>query len=125
MTVGAWRRGGRRRLRGRGRRCGRGQSGAGDVGVWWGGLELGGEVQRQEAARYRCASCARPCTTACPGGAVKGKQEDVEACRSDVGWEPGQRGLAEGCLARRACPISQAYDRDAAQSASHMREFLN
>ena len=101
------------------------QADAGLMVSYRGALELDWEIQTPEAPRYPCASCAKPCTTACPVGALQGKQYDVEACRFYVQSDPAQRCLTEGCLARRACPISQAYDRDAAQSAYHMREFLN
>ena len=101
------------------------QTDAGLMVSYRGALELDWEIQTPEAPSYPCASCAKPCTTACPVGALQGKRYDVEACRSYVQSDPAQRRLRTGCLARRACPIGQAYDRDAAQSAYHMREFLN
>jgi hypothetical protein len=58
-------------------------------------------------------------------GALQGAQYDVEACRYYVRSDPAQRCLTHGCLARRACPVSQTYARDVEQSAYHMREFLN
>ena len=60
-----------------------------------------------------------------PSWRATGRQYDVEACRSYVQVGSMTTLPHDGCLARRACPVSQTYERDAAQSAYHMREFLN
>jgi len=93
------------------------QAEAGLMVSYRGALEFDWNIQSPEVP-------TKPCT-ACPVGALQGAQYDVEACRSYVRSDPEQRCLSEGCLARRACPVSQTYQRAAAQSAYHMREFLN
>ena len=101
------------------------QAEAGLMVSYRGALEFDWNIQAPEAPTKPCTGCAEPCITACPVGALQGAQYDVEACRSYVRSDPDQRCLSEGCLARRTCPVSQTYERAAAQSAYHMREFLN
>ena len=101
------------------------QAEAGLMVSYRGALEFDWNIQAPEALTKPCTGCAEPCITACPVGALQGTQYDVEACRFYVGSDPDQRCLTEGCLARRACPVGQTYERAAAQSAYHMREFLN
>jgi ferredoxin len=69
-----------------------------------------------------CDGCAAPCTAACPVGALGAGGYDVPACHAhlDAG---GEACLSGGCLARRACPVSQSYARMREQSAYHMRQF--
>lgn len=72
-----------------------------------------------------CTSCAdQPCATACPIGALApGQDYDVPACQAHL-RSPQGAACRAGCLVRRACPISQTFGRDDAQSAFHMRAFL-
>lgn len=70
-----------------------------------------------------CTTCARPCTTACPVGALRADAYDVAACHAHLATEAGRDCRDQGCRARRACPISQGYGRRAEQSAFHMRSF--
>ncbi len=72
-----------------------------------------------------CRRCAdRPCETACPVGALApGQAYDVAACRAHVRSAAGQACRTEGCLVRRACPVSAAMNRPAAQAAFHMAAF--
>ncbi|WP_227751719.1 4Fe-4S dicluster domain-containing protein [Tabrizicola oligotrophica] len=69
-----------------------------------------------------CDSCAKPCLTACPAGALGEAGYDVPACHA---WlSAGDRDcMKSGCLVRRACPVSQAYARMPEQSAYHMGQF--
>ena len=70
-----------------------------------------------------CAACAdQPCRNACPVGALHGNRYDVAACKADLD-RPGNDCMAQGCAARRACPVSRNHGRPAAQSAFHMRAF--
>lgn len=73
-----------------------------------------------------CESCAdRPCTTACPVGALSADRSyDVPACKAHITSPAGQDCLSEGCLVRRACPVSRSFGRDPEQSAFHMRAFV-
>lgn len=72
-----------------------------------------------------CPTCAiRPCETACPVGAIApGKDYDVPACRAHVRSPAGIDCRSEGCLVRRACPVSARIERPAAQAAFHMAAF--
>ena len=78
----------------------------------------------QDPSESTCPSCAQPCTQACSIGALNGESYNVDACWSSMREDPEQRCLTAGCLARRACPVSAAYPRQAAHSAYHMRQFL-
>lgn len=69
-----------------------------------------------------CDACAKPCLTACPAGALGAEGYDVAGCHSYL--DAGDRDcMKSGCLARRACPVSQAYARIPEQSAYHMGQF--
>lgn len=72
-----------------------------------------------------CLSCQdQPCRTACPVDALSAeKGYDVPACRGFLDTTQGADCLQQGCKARRACPISQAFAREPEQSAFHMRSF--
>lgn len=70
-----------------------------------------------------CTSCeTQPCRNACPVDALKGDSYDVAACKADLD-RPENDCMTKGCAARRACPVSQAYGREEAQSAFHMAAF--
>lgn len=72
-----------------------------------------------------CATCdAQPCMSACPVDALSAARGyDVAACHAFLDTAEGTDCLTQGCKARRACPVSQRFDRDPAQSALHMRSF--
>ena len=72
-----------------------------------------------------CATCVdKPCMSACPVDALSAETGyDVAACHGYLDTDAGQDCMTGGCLARRACPVSQRFDRDPAQSALHMRSF--
>jgi len=70
-----------------------------------------------------CLTCAgQPCATACPVGAFDNGYE-VAACKAHVASDAGTDCRTRGCLARRACPVSQGT-RLPAQAAFHMEAFL-
>lgn len=70
-----------------------------------------------------CTGCAQPCLTACPVGALGPRPYDVPACHAHLDSPEGGDCLAGGCQVRRACPVSQRFARDPAQTAHHMRHF--
>ncbi|WP_420395969.1 ferredoxin [Nioella sp.] len=70
-----------------------------------------------------CTTCPQPCLTACPVGALGPRPYDVPACHAHLDRPEGAECLTGGCLVRRACPISQGFGRDPAQTAHHMRYF--
>ncbi|MEM7076857.1 MAG: ferredoxin [Pseudomonadota bacterium] len=70
-----------------------------------------------------CDACdTRPCLSACPVSALSDREGyDVAACHA---WLDAQAEcLDKGCLARRACPVSQGFPRREEQSAFHMAAF--
>jgi epoxyqueuosine reductase len=70
-----------------------------------------------------CATCAAPCLTACPVGALSPTGYDTAACHGYLDTVPGADCMDRGCAVRRACPVSQSYGRLPEQSAFHMRRF--
>lgn len=72
-----------------------------------------------------CETCThRPCTTACPVSALSDQHAyKVDACRSFLDSMAGRDCMRHGCIARRACPVSQTSGRLPEQSAHHMRYF--
>ncbi|MEP4195605.1 MAG: ferredoxin [Aliishimia sp.] len=72
-----------------------------------------------------CDTCAdQPCVSACPIGALSSETfYDVPACKGYLNTPDGQSCMTQGCHTRRACPVSDAFNRDPAQSAFHMRSF--
>lgn len=70
-----------------------------------------------------CDTCAAPCMTACPAGALGAGGYDVPACHAFLDTPEGQPCLSRGCVTRRACPVSAGYARMEEQSAYHMRQF--
>lgn len=70
-----------------------------------------------------CDSCAgRPCLSACPVGAFGDGSYDVAACAAHTASAAGADCRGGGCLARRACPVGQAYGHE--QAAFYMAAFL-
>lgn len=73
-----------------------------------------------------CDTCTdKPCLSTCPVNAFSADGYDVPGCRSHIGSSEGRDCLANGCLARRACPIGQDYIYAPAQAEFHMRHFLD
>ena len=71
-----------------------------------------------------CEACAdKPCLSACPPRALTAKGYDLPTCHAFLDGPSGRDCLIQGCVVRRACPVSRAYGRLAAQSAYHMRLF--
>ncbi|WP_179380337.1 ferredoxin [Jannaschia marina] len=85
-----------------------------------GALVFGHALPLPPAPPSPCDSCAAPCLTACPVGALGPAGYDLHACH---GWldDPANDCMARGCAVRRVCPVSPA--RPDAQSAHHMAHF--
>ena len=90
-----------------------------------GALRFEGELPLPpRPASAPCTACAAPCTTACPVDALSAARGyDVAACHAFLDTAEGQDCLTRGCRARRACPVSESFGRDPAQSAFHMKAF--
>jgi epoxyqueuosine reductase len=72
-----------------------------------------------------CEDCPeRPCETSCPVEALSPSHAyDVPRCKSYLDTRAGQDCMQQGCRVRRACPVSQSFQRDPDQSAFHMKAF--
>lgn len=89
-------------------------------------LHFCGEASAPARKPHPCQTCKeRPCETACPVGAlVPSASYNVPSCKAHIASGEGKTCLSAGCLVRRACPISQSFGRDPAQSGFHMKAFL-
>ncbi|HBU16170.1 MAG TPA: ferredoxin [Gemmobacter sp.] len=88
-----------------------------------GALALKQHVDLPPRTAKPCDSCARPCLTACPAGALTEAGYDVPACHSFLDSPEGQGCMTQGCAVRRACPVSRSYARLPEHSAYHMAAF--
>ncbi len=88
-----------------------------------GGLRIGGRIDLPASPPAPCTTCAAPCRTACPIGALTADGYDVPACRAYLRSDAGKTCLETGCAVRTTCPPAQTHGRLAAQSAFHMRAF--
>lgn len=89
-----------------------------------GALLLDNVVVPPETPPCPCDTCAeKPCLTACPAHALTAQGYDIGACHSFLDTAEGADCLSNCCQVRRACPVSQSYARDPAQSAFHMAAF--
>ncbi|SMX30997.1 ferredoxin [Actibacterium lipolyticum] len=71
-----------------------------------------------------CDTCIeQPCRDACPAGAMSGPGYALDTCHTFLDTPDGNDCMTQGCNVRRACPISQSYDRKPEQSAFHMAAF--
>jgi ferredoxin len=53
-----------------------------------------------------CDTCSdKPCLTTCPVGAFSPGHYDVQGCANHLTTRAGDVCLAQGCLARHACPV--------------------
>jgi hypothetical protein len=77
------------------------------------------------AGPHPCESCAgKPCLTACPVDAFASRSYAIETCVDHIASDAGAACMAGGCLARRACPVGQAYAYVPDQQQFHMNAFL-
>jgi len=84
------------------------------------------DLPEHSAGAHPCESCVgKPCLSTCPVGAFSGTSYDVPACAAHIGSAAGQDCMAGGCLARRACPVGQAFTYAPDQAQFHMRAFLS
>lgn len=72
-----------------------------------------------------CLTCAdQPCLSACPVSAFSDQGYDVPACAAHIAQPAGADCMAQGCRARRACPLGTEARYRPEQAAFHMRAFL-
>lgn len=83
------------------------------------------DLPMQSPGLHPCESCAdKPCLSACPVGAFSGTSYNVEACATHVGSPAGADCFDNGCKARRACPVGQAFTYHPYQAQFFMRAFI-
>ena len=86
-----------------------------------GALRFRGHIGLPAPAQSPCDTCAgKPCLTACPVAALGANGYDVPRCKSHIDKDPICRAA---CRVRMACPVSQTYGRDPAQTAFHIEAF--
>lgn len=101
-----------------------------EYGLWHGYRGAVALAERLElpalaATASPCDSCAaKPCLAACPVDAFGADGYDVAACVGHLETPAGAECMAEGCRARRACPVGTDYRYEPAQAAFYMRAFL-
>lgn len=81
------------------------------------------ELPQRPDAESPCETCEdRPCLSTCPVGAFDGQSYDVPVCVAHIRTTAGGDCMAQGCRARRACPVgTQGYA--PGQAAFHMQAF--
>lgn len=100
------------------------QERAGLMVSYRGALRFNGHLLLPAPAQIPCEDCVQPCVSACPVDALSADGYNVQACKQHIASPAGESCLKDGCLARRACPISRDYGRLPAQSGFHMASFL-
>ncbi|MBT7148462.1 MAG: hypothetical protein HN893_16285, partial [Rhodospirillales bacterium] len=71
-----------------------------------------------------CDSCEdKPCLNTCPVSAFSPGAYDTKTCANHLATPKGEACLAQGCLARGACPVGQGYANIEAQNRFHMSIF--
>ena len=92
---------------------------------WRGALALPRRLDLPEIARGAspCAPCPAPCRAACPVEAFTDAGYDAAACRAHLNRPEGAPCRDAGCLARRACPVGQAFAQSGEQAAFHLNAF--
>jgi len=71
-----------------------------------------------------CDTCLqKPCLDACPAQALGREGYDVARCHAWLDGDGATDCLSDGCIVRRACPISRTYGSLGERPAHHMRYF--
>jgi hypothetical protein len=72
-----------------------------------------------------CQTCAeQPCLRACPVDAFSASGYDVDSCATHLKTTADAGCHQQGCLARNACPVGEAFRYESAQHTFHLRAFL-
>jgi len=72
-----------------------------------------------------CQTCeAQPCLRACPVDAFSASGYDVDSCATHLNTTADAGCHQQGCLARNACPVGEAFRYESAQHTFHLRAFL-
>jgi len=72
-----------------------------------------------------CDSCVeQPCLHSCPVVAFSAQGYDVNSCAAYLRTTSDAGCHEQGCLARMACPVGQAYRYESAQHSFHLNAFI-
>jgi len=83
------------------------------------------DLPEKQEASPTCKGCIEhPCMTACPVGAFSARGLDTARCAAYLASVEGSDCMANGCLARRACPVGRRYQHSPEQAAFHMVALL-
>jgi epoxyqueuosine reductase len=80
------------------------------------------ETLAESTGQNPCPTCAAPCLTACPVGAMGPYPYNVPKCKAFLDTGAGSGCMGAGCLVRRACPVGRGI-RHPDQLAFHMKAF--
>lgn len=82
------------------------------------------DLPRPSPGHHPCERCPdKPCLSACPVHAFTGSEYKVPLCIKQIEGPEGAACRDDGCLARRACPVGQAFMYEKAQMKFHMTAF--
>jgi epoxyqueuosine reductase len=86
-----------------------------------GALRFDRRIDLSVPAMNPCDTCVdKPCLTACPVLALSPSGYDAPSCKAHIDTDASCR---KACRVRMACPVSQTYGRDPAQTTFHMEAF--
>jgi len=94
--------------------------------AWRGALAFDAKIElpMPDVRASPCDSCVdQPCLSTCPVNAFGPDGYDVPVCVRHIETPSGSDCMAQGCRARRACPVGRAYTYAPAQAEFHMRAF--
>jgi hypothetical protein len=82
------------------------------------------DLPTPSAGLHPCEACVeRPCLSSCPVLAFSAAGYAIDRCVDHVSEPKGGDCMSKGCLARRACPVGQAFIYHPAQAQFHMQAF--
>lgn len=96
------------------------------AGLWVsyrGAVAVPFNVKQSSVRAKPCDTCAAPCLSACPVGALTGDGYDLPRCHTHLDGAGTATCMTQGCEVRASCPAGANYGRVAAQSAFHMDHF--
>ena len=82
------------------------------------------DLPPRPARQSPCETCEdKPCLTGCPVQAHEQNAFDLARCMGHIVSDAGATCMADGCLARRACPVGRPYQYTSDHARFHMTAF--